>query len=134
MNLRLSLGIPHHTVDFRDIFNREVISPFCLQYSLGRLRTPVLIATAPSSSVRYCPEPSIWVLLPWPPAIMPVSKNNWQTGRFVLKKGIDLTRDQSYFLYRLTQAQLAAAVFPLGNMTKNSVVKSCGNGLAVCEK
>jgi tRNA-specific 2-thiouridylase len=41
----------------------------------------------------------------------------------VLKKGVDLTRDQSYFLYKLTQPQLASAVFPLGNITKDNVRK-----------
>jgi len=35
-----ALAIPHHTVDFRDIFNREVIAGFCLQYSLGRTPNP----------------------------------------------------------------------------------------------
>jgi tRNA-specific 2-thiouridylase len=42
---------------------------------------------------------------------------------FLLKKGIDLKRDQSYFLYRLTQAQLADTIFPLGNLTKDNVRK-----------
>jgi tRNA-specific 2-thiouridylase len=41
----------------------------------------------------------------------------------VLKKGVDRTRDQSYFLYKLTQPQLTSAVFPLGNMTKDNVRK-----------
>jgi tRNA-uridine 2-sulfurtransferase len=44
-------------------------------------------------------------------------------GRFVMRKGIDRTRDQSYFLYKLTQLQLADALFPLGNLTKDSVRK-----------
>ena len=50
-------------------------------------------------------------------------EKNSDNRRFVLKKGIDRTRDQSYFLYKLTQAQLAAALFPLGNLTKDSVRK-----------
>ena len=44
-------------------------------------------------------------------------------NRVILKKGIDCTRDQSYFLYKLTQAQLAAVLFPLGNLTKDNVRK-----------
>jgi tRNA-uridine 2-sulfurtransferase len=42
-------------------------------------------------------------------------------GRFILKRGIDETKDQSYFLYRLTQAQLATVFFPLGGLTKARV-------------
>jgi len=50
-------------------------------------------------------------------------EKNSLNKRFVLRKGIDRTRDQSYFLYQLTQPQLADALFPLGNMTKDSVRK-----------
>ena len=42
-------------------------------------------------------------------------------GRFLLKRGVDEAKDQSYFLYRLGQAQLASAVFPLGGLTKARV-------------
>ena len=43
------------------------------------------------------------------------------TGRFLLKKATDLKKDQSYFLYRLTQPQLAQTLFPLGEFTKTQV-------------
>lgn len=117
------LGIPHHTVDFRDIFNREVISPFCLQYGLGRTPNPCVNC---NRTIKFGALLSRAVDLG--AAAMATGhyariEKQIETGRLVLKKGIDLTRDQSYFLYRLTQAQLAAAVFPLGNMTKNSVRK-----------
>jgi len=42
-------------------------------------------------------------------------------GRFLLKKAVDPRKDQSYFLYRLSQEQLAATLFPLGELTKNRV-------------
>ena len=42
-------------------------------------------------------------------------------GRFLLKKAVDPRKDQSYFLYRLSQKQLAATLFPLGELTKNRV-------------
>ncbi|MGZ5556257.1 MAG: MnmA/TRMU family protein, partial [Candidatus Aminicenantales bacterium] len=42
-------------------------------------------------------------------------------GRFLLKRAVDAAKDQSYFLYRLGQAQLAAALFPLGELTKTKV-------------
>jgi tRNA-specific 2-thiouridylase len=46
-----------------------------------------------------------------------------QDGRFVLKKALDETKDQSYVLYSMTQEQLAHTVFPLGNMRKTQVRK-----------
>jgi tRNA-specific 2-thiouridylase len=44
-----------------------------------------------------------------------------QSGRFLLKKGLDSTKDQSYVLYHLTQEQLAHTLFPLGNLPKTQV-------------
>jgi tRNA-uridine 2-sulfurtransferase len=118
-----TLGIPHHIVDFRDIFDRDVVAGFCQQYSLGRTPNPCvncnrlikfgilltkareLGAAAMATGHYACIE------------------KQSGTGRMVLKKGVDRTRDQSYFLYKLTQPQLASAVFPLGNMTKGTVRK-----------
>jgi tRNA-specific 2-thiouridylase len=48
-------------------------------------------------------------------------ENDERTGRFALKRAADLRKDQSYFLYRLTQAQLATALFPLGELMKTRV-------------
>jgi tRNA-specific 2-thiouridylase len=44
-----------------------------------------------------------------------------KSGKYLLKKGTDTAKDQSYFLSRLTQAQLSRALFPLGDMTKDKV-------------
>ena len=56
-------------------------------------------------------------------------------GRFVLKKGADPRKDQSYFLYRLTQKQLATTMFPLGEYTKEQVREMArARGLTVAEK
>jgi tRNA-specific 2-thiouridylase len=54
---------------------------------------------------------------------------------YLLKKAKDLKKDQSYFLYRLTQAQLKHVIFPLGNFTKPKVRQlASGFGLKVAEK
>ena len=55
--------------------------------------------------------------------------------RFVLKQGVDLMKDQSYFLYRLTQEQLSKTLFPLGHLTKEQVRQMARErGLMVAEK
>jgi len=46
---------------------------------------------------------------------------NAQRKRFLLKKGVDPRKDQTYFIYRLTQEQLSQILFPIGNMTKQEV-------------
>jgi len=58
-----------------------------------------------------------------------------KNGHFILKKGVDPHKDQSYFLYRLTQEQLARTLFPLGEYTKDQVRQMAKErGLAVAEK
>jgi tRNA-specific 2-thiouridylase len=60
---------------------------------------------------------------------------NEQTGRFILKKGRDPSKDQSYFLFEMTQKQLERAVFPLGEMTKSEVREIARNiGLETASK
>jgi len=58
-----------------------------------------------------------------------------ENGRFILKKGIDTHKDQSYFLYRLTQEQLAQTLFPLGDYTKEQVREMArARGLTMADK
>lgn len=56
-------------------------------------------------------------------------------GRYVLSRGVDEKKDQSYFLYRLSQEQLSKTLFPLGKLTKEEVRQmALERGLAVAEK
>ena len=117
------LAIPHYTVDFRDVFAKQVISQFCQQYSQGMTPNPCV----------YCNRLlKFGVLLQKARELGAAAmatghyaqiEKHYADGRLVIKKGIDRTRDQSYFLYKLTQSQLADALFPLGNLTKDSVRK-----------
>lgn len=57
------------------------------------------------------------------------------TGRFLLKKGVDQKKDQTYFIYRLTQQQLAKALLPIGNYTKTKIKEIAKEaGLPVYDK
>jgi len=57
------------------------------------------------------------------------------TGRFLLKKAVDARKDQSYFLYRLSQDQLASTLFPLGGFTKIDVRRMAAEaGLPVVDR
>src|SRR5437764_2849270 len=57
------------------------------------------------------------------------------TGRYQLWRGVDATKDQTYFLFGLTQAQLARTLFPIGELNKSEVREIArGLGLPVAEK
>jgi tRNA-specific 2-thiouridylase len=118
-----ALGIKHYIVDFRDFFTEQIISQFCLQYNLGK---------TPNPCVQCNRQIKFGVLLEKAKEIGAEAmatghyariEKRQSDGRLLLKKGIDRTRDQSYFLYKLTQPQLSNSVFPLGGLTKDSVKK-----------
>jgi tRNA-specific 2-thiouridylase len=117
------LGIPHYAMDFRDIFAQKVIADFCREYSSGR---------TPNPCVRCNQYIKFNALLEKARGLgadfvatghhARVEKDK-TTGRYLLRKGIDREKDQSYFLYALTQEQLSHTLFPIGNYTKAQVRK-----------
>jgi len=115
------IGIPYYVVNFEREFEERVVQPFVEEYLAGRTPVPCTlcnnyvkfdrflemadavgaekIATGHYARVRY-DEPS---------------------GRYQLLRPADETKDQTYFLFGLTQAQLARTLFPLGALTKPEV-------------
>ena len=115
------LGIEHVTMDFSEQFAGEVISDFCREYSQGRTPNPcvrcnkyvkfgTLMAEARELGADYLATGHYARV-----------ECDSTTGKFILKKGSDRQKDQSYFLCRLDQEQLGHTLFPLGNMTKEEV-------------
>ena len=118
-----ALGIPHYTVDFRDVFAKQVISQFCQQYSQGMTPNPCVYCNRLLKfGVLLQKARELGAAAMATGHYAQIEKRS-ANGRFVIRKGFDRTRDQSYFLYKLTQSQLAAALFPLGNLTKDNVRK-----------
>ena len=121
------LNIPHHKVDIRKTFQNEVIDNFCDTYLIGETPNPCvrcnervkfarLLSAAGELGADYL-------------ATGHYSRIRYDAAhkRYALFKGLDLNKDQSYFLYRLTQAQLAATLFPLGGMCKEDVYKKAAD-------
>ena len=118
-----ALGIPFHVFDCSEDYERAVLDNFRQEYLAGR---------TPNPCVRCNPMVKFGVL---PDAARKAGlafdrfatghyariEPDRASGRHVLKKGLDARKDQSYFLYRLTQAQLASTVFPLGGLEKSRV-------------
>lgn len=115
------LGIPHHVLDFRDVFAHRVIDDFCREYSLGRTPNPCVRC---NKYIKFgilrerARELGADFIATGHHARVERNENN---GTYLLKKGADKQKDQSYFLCQLTQEQLNHALFPIGNLTKDKV-------------
>jgi tRNA-specific 2-thiouridylase len=112
------LGIPHHVIDLRDDFSRIVITDFCREYGCGRTPNPCVLCNRDIKFGKLwekAKELGAGYLATGHYARVVKDKNS---GKFLLKKGKDKLKDQSYFLCRLIQEQLAHTLFPLGGMTK----------------
>lgn len=115
------LGIPHYVLNFRDVFKEKVIANFCAEYKQGRTPNPcikcnqylkfdALLKEAKKLGADYIATGHY--------ARIEFDK---QRKRYLLKKGIDGQKDQSYVLYMLTQEQLQHTLMPLGELTKIKV-------------
>ena len=115
------LGIRHYTLDFKDVFYETIIRNYASEYARGRTPNPCVlcnefikfralldrseglgaeaVATGHYARVRY----------------------DKARGRWLLLRGADPRKDQSYALYRLSQEQLARTLFPLGGLEKAEV-------------
>jgi tRNA-specific 2-thiouridylase len=129
------LGIPFYVVNHQDRFERDVVRPFVQEYLSGRTPIPCslcnnhlkfdqllitarqigaeLLATGHYARCEYSP-----------------GRNRW-----LLRRAADPAKDQTYFLFGLTQEQLSRTRFPLGEMSKPQVRELARqHGLALAEK
>ena len=128
------LGIPYYLLNTEREFARAVIEPFARAY--GRARTPVP-CVACNRDVKF--GSLLQRALAWDAAAVATGHyariTRDPSGRFLLWRGRDGRKDQSDFLWPLTQAQLAAARFPVGELTKDAVrEKARALGLETAEK
>ena len=117
-----ALGIPYYVLNMADEFDRKVIAPFADAYREGRTPVPCLACNC-RPKVRLAPRPrrAPGTPPPSPPATTRASSAMPRPGRWLLLRARDLRKDQTDFLWPLTQAQLGAARFPIGDLTKDEV-------------
>jgi len=129
------LGIQHFVVDLRKEFEEKVISDFCQEYARGRTPNPcircnkylkfnTLMARAEKLGADY--------LVTGHHARI---EYDAKKKRYLLKKGVDKEKDQSYFIYLLNQAHLRRILMPIGHLTKEEVREIARKkGLPVTER
>jgi tRNA-specific 2-thiouridylase len=116
-----SLGISHYVLNFREVFARKVIANFCQEYSLGRTPNPCIRC---NQHIKFDVLQRRAVELDATFIATGHYARVQQVGTsYNLLKGIDPAKDQSYFLYTLTQQQLARLLLPIGSITKRQVRK-----------
>ena len=115
-----AINIPHYIVNFEKQFNEQVISNFVSEYTAGR--TPLPCAHC-NSDLKFATLAE---------RAHGLGADAVATGHYArvdrgerrppsLRRGVDAAKDQSYFLFSLTQAQLAGALFPVGDLPKDQV-------------
>lgn len=130
------LGIEHHIVDSRDLFQQNIVDYLVAGYEQGITPLP---CSQCNRAVKFGP------MLHYARETLGAEKiatghyarvvQNSETGRFELLRAVDPAKDQSYFLYDLTQDVLSVIQFPLGNQTKTETRRIAAEfGLHTAEK
>jgi tRNA-specific 2-thiouridylase len=115
------LKIPHHVINLRRSFQRWVVDNFCQEYARGRTPNPCARCN------QHIKFDVLWKRIEKMGADYLATGHHAQilfdknSRRFLLKKGKDPQKDQSYFLYMMTQDQLSRTLMPIGHLTKKEV-------------
>ena len=130
-----AIGIPHYIVNFERKFEEHVVSDFLREYASGRTPIPCVHCNGDlkfASLVERAESFGAPMVATGHYAQVDFDE---QTARYRLKRGTDARKDQSYFLFTLTQAQLSHAMFPVGGLDKPAVREVARElGLVVAEK
>ena len=114
-----TLGFEHHVLDFRSTFRQHVMGNFVREYACGRTPNPCVMC---NSHIK------------WGELIKAAEKYNCDyiatghyaqiaeyRGHYYLKNAVDTHKDQTYFLWMLTEENLRKTIFPLGGLTKAEI-------------
>jgi tRNA-specific 2-thiouridylase len=115
------LGIPYYLLNTAAEFGRTVVDRFVEDYRAGRTPVPCVACNRDLKFGSLLHRAHAWDAGAVATGHYARVSRDADTGRWVLRRGRDPVKDQSDFLWPLTQAQLAAARFPVGDLTKEEV-------------
>src|ERR1700726_3414722 len=130
-----TLGIPYYVVNHEERFERDVVRPFVEEYLAGR--SPMMCSLC-NNHLKF----DQLLIVAQQIGADKIATGHYaqvvfddQLNRWLLKRPADTSKDQTYFLFGLTQDQLSRTLFPLGGMTKPEVRELARkHGLALAEK
>ena len=130
-----TLGIPYYVVNHEERFERDVVRPFVEEYLAGRTPIPCSLCN------NHLKFDQLLIVARQIGADYVATGHyaqvafDGQRNRWLLKRPADRSKDQTYFLFGLTQEQLSRTLFPLGGMTKPEVRELARqHGLLIAEK
>ena len=117
--LAQSLGIEHHILDFRETFRKHVIANFIDEYAHGRTPNPCVMCNSHIKWGRLMEAAEQY-------GCDMIATGHYAQiaeyrGHYYLKNAVDTHKDQTYFLWMLTEENLRKTIFPLGGLTKTEV-------------
>jgi tRNA-uridine 2-sulfurtransferase len=130
-----AIGIPHYIVNFERKFEDHVISDFVREYAAGRTPIPCVHCNGDLKFASLVERAEGFEAQAVATGHYARVEFDEVGGRYRLMRGVDAQKDQSYFLFTLSQAQLARARFPVGHLDKTAVRAEASRlGLRVAAK
>ena len=117
--LAVDNGFPHYILDIREEFGEHIIDNFVNEYLAGRTPNPCVLCNTHikwEALLKRANQLNCDFI-----ATGHYAKIRFENERYVISRGLDITKDQSYVLWGLTQESLKRTIFPLGNFKKSEI-------------
>jgi tRNA-specific 2-thiouridylase len=115
------IGMPYYVVNLESRFEKDVVEPFIAEYLAGRTPVPCTLCNTFIKFDRFLELANSVGAHSIATGHYARITRHPETGRYEMRTAVDASKDQTYFLWGLTQEQLARTMFPLGEMTKLEV-------------